>query len=670
MKLSVFKICLVLAFLSFAHSSEAQYDKTQFLYSGRGFLAEGRYSSAIENFNVLVRIDPELYEAYFYRGIAKYSLEDFAGALSDFDKALSINPLYTPAYHYRAMAHSRRGEYNLAIADLDRALDLRPGYTGLYFSRGVVYFLSQQFGQAIDDFNVFLRREPDVPEAYLNRGASYLCIGDTIRALDDYDKAISLNRYDPEGYIRRSRIYAQQGKSAAALADLDRSVELDSLNTFALFNRALIRYGEHDIMGALSDLDKVIEIEPGNSLSLYNRALIRSQIGDYGRALDDYDRVVYINPENVLAYFNRAYVFIELSMYENALEDYTTAIGLYPDFAKAYLNRAIVNRELGNYADAEKDYATANRKILEYKSKTGNMDSAGSFADTARAYSHLLSFDADFAQNDFNNELLQDKSVNIMLLPSYRFVPAESERIVMAMDNVYYSADLESFIRSMPFPVDFEACVDNGSGAGASLAGDYESRLDAAVRNKGTGRYYFAKALLESSMNHYNAAESMYGMALGAGTGTENSAFYYINRSVLRSDMISFISSVGSSVQVLSLDNSGSTAAQVKNAMSVDYDYAPAMEDLKKAAEIMPDFPYIYYNMGNLSCMSGNMPDAILEYTKALEIYPYLAEAYYNRGLVQIFLKDNEKGCMDLSRAGELGIQEAYPVIKKYCDSE
>ena len=81
----------------------------------------------------------------------------------------------------------------------------------------------------------------------------------------------------------------------------------------------------------------------------------------------------------------------------------------------------------------------------------------------------------------------------------------------------------------------------------------------------------------------------------------------------------------------------------------------------------MPAFPYIYFNLGNLYCLSQDLPESINQYSKALDLYPALAEAYYNRGLVLIYLKDKEKGCIDLSKAGELGIKDAYSVIKKYC---
>ena len=82
-------------------------------------------------------------------------------------------------------------------------------------------------------------------------------------------------------------------------------------------------------------------------------------------------------------------------------------------------------------------------------------------------------------------------------------------------------------------------------------------------------------------------------------------------------------------------------------------------------------FDYVpYYNLGNLYCLSSEHINSIENYTRAIELYPKMGDAYFNRGLVLIYLKDKEKGCIDLSRAGELGVQDAYGVIKKYCEEE
>ncbi len=667
------KHILVLALLCIsAIYATAQYDIDRFFLRGRQYLIDGKYATAIDNFNTLVHLDSTLYDAYYFRGIAKYNLGDFIGAEKDFDKSLQLNPIYTPAYHYRAITLSRIGKYDQALKDLAEAVDLRPSYTGLYFSRGVTYFLSQQFEKAIEDFNRFIRNEPKISDAYLNRGASYLYLGDTTKALADYNRAIKLNIFDPEGFIRRSRIYAMQGLNKEAIEDLNEAIKLDSTNSFAYFNRALIRYEQTDINGALSDLNKVLEEEPGNALTLYNRALIRSQIGDYNNAIDDYDRVIAVNPNNVLAYFNRASVFLELGRYRDAMDDYSQAINLYPDFAKAYYNRSYAKNQLGQYTSAKKDYQIAEAKVREYRAKTSDSTGKAIFADTTKKYDKLLALDADFAKKDFDNELLQHRDVDIRLKPLFKFNIAEEDKVLMALQREYEHTAMEQFTASVPIPIELEAAKSqkdiftDGYQAQVSRAvkENRNTAIDSLVRSVQLGRLMFAQAILDAQQNKYNSALSYYDRAIQS---DPSQTFYYINRGALQSEMIDFISSMENNVQILTLDNSRTARARVQEQAYKHYDYTSAIHDMNKASQLMPEFPFTYYNLGNLYCLSGDLPESINQYTKAIDIYPSMGEAYYNRGLVLIYLKDKAKGCIDLSTAGELGIEDAYSVIKKYC---
>ena len=605
---------LALLLLLTAWSARAQYDIDQFFFRGQRALMEGQYTQAINNFNIIIRLDGSLYEAYFFRGIAKYNLGDFAGAESDFDRALDLNPVYTLAYHYRAITRSRLGHYDEAIEDLRHAVDLRPNYYGLYFSRGVTYFLSQQFEKAVEDFNRFISKEPREPDAYLNRGASYLFLGDTARALRDYDRAITLRSFDPEGYIRRSRIYYAQHRLEDALADLDRAVEIDSTNTFAYFNRALIRYELKDIQGTLSDFNEVLSREPDNSLTLYNRALIRSQIGDYNNALDDYDQVLNINPDNVLAYYNRSILFIEMGRWQDAIDDLSRAIELYPDFANAYMNRSYVKNQLGQYASAEEDYRTAQAKIARYRSMTSDSAGRAAFADTSRKYDRLLALDSDFARSDFNDELLQNRNVNINLKPLYRFMlrhdSGENDGMTIMLRGSYQDSRLSEFTASVPVDV---AVSCRPSEAAAVDNSRLRDAVEDEVRRTGDDRALFAKALMESEGKQFNAALQSYSEAIER---NPQEVFYYINRGALQSEMIDFISSIESNVQVLTMDNAGTAKARVRDGSSRSYDYSAAISDMNHAAALYPEFPYTYYNLGNLYCLSGDMPEAITQYTK------------------------------------------------------
>ena len=663
-----FLIVSCLMILAGLQELQAQYDKDVFYFRGRQALADGKYALAIENFNILSQLDTSDHLTFFFRGIAKYNLGDIRGAKRDFDRSVRINPVFTSGYHYRGITESRFGNYEAALADLQKAIDLRPGFEGLYFSRGVTYFLAQQFETAIKDFDRYIRKEPKDPSAYLNRGASYLFLGDTLKAVADYNKAIRLDRFDPEGYVRRGRLYATQKKYDLAMADMDQAIELDSTNTFAYFNRAIMHYEQEHYQEAMNDLNRVLEDEPGNALTLYNRGLISAQLGAYEDALQDMDRVLNINPENVLAYFNRASRFIELGMYRDALEDYDKAIELYPDFAKAYMNRSYVKNLLGRHKEAKRDYETAQKKVAEYRQR--NVTDAGSFADTTRKYSSLLSLDAEFAKKDFDDELLQHRDIDIRLRPLYRYVlTGEKDATKYALDRGFEHPLLARFENALPVGVDIK-------GGDVSLdAADLQAVEAAAWTGEATAEDMFLRAMYDYTDKQFNSSLAYYTKAVddaAAAGGYEAlySAFYRINRGVLRAEMIDFISSMESNVQVLSMDDTGATRARVKDQLVRQYDYSDAIEDMQKAAELIPNLPYTYYNLGNLYCLSSELVNSIDNYTKAIDLYPYMGDAYFNRGLVLIYLKDKEKGCIDLSRAGELGVQDAYGVIKKYCEQE
>ena len=135
-------------------------------------------------------------------------------------------------------------------------------------------------------------------------------------------------------------------------------------------------------------------------------------------------------------------------------------------------------------------------------------------------------------------------------------------------------------------------------------------------------------------------------------------------RSRRPSTRIDFISSIDNSYQRITIESD--PAKRLQNSQSRTYNYDEAIADLNKAAKLYPDFPYTYYNRANLMALSGKLPEAYNDYTKAIELNPAFAEAYYNRGLVQIFMKDTRKGCLDMSKAGELGIPEAYEILKQY----
>lgn len=98
-------------------------------------------------------------------------------------------------------------------------------------------------------------------------------------------------------------------------------------------------------------------------------------------------------------------------------------------------------------------------------------------------------------------------------------------------------------------------------------------------------------------------------------------------------------------------------------------DHRGAIEDFTKAILAIPEeSDYIYSSRGGSKGRLKNYVGAILDYSKAIEMNPKNESAYLGRGISRIANNQKNDGCLDFSKAGELGNKMAYDLIKEYCN--
>ena len=90
-----------------------------------------------------------------------------------------------------------------------------------------------------------------------------------------------------------------------------------------------------------------------------------------------------------------------------------------------------------------------------------------------------------------------------------------------------------------------------------------------------------------------------------------------------------------------------------------------AEADFSDAIRLNGSNAFIYYNRGNLHAYRNELSKAIDDYTIAIKLDSRLAEAYYNRGIARAKSGNKNAATQDLSKAGELGLYDAYSVIKR-----
>ena len=99
-------------------------------------------------------------------------------------------------------------------------------------------------------------------------------------------------------------------------------------------------------------------------------------------------------------------------------------------------------------------------------------------------------------------------------------------------------------------------------------------------------------------------------------------------------------------------------------------DYYGAISDYSAAITVNENYIEAYFNRGRAKQMLQAYEDAINDCSKIIQINPRSIDAYYMRGILRIDFGDMKNGCLDLSKAGELGDLKAYEAIKEKCNNQ
>ena len=633
--------------------SMAQINIEYWKQNGINLINDKDYRSAIDNFNVLIYYHPELSEPYFLRGVAKYDLGDYRGAIKDMSSAISIDSYFSDYFLYRGRARERLYDFTGALDDYQKALDLKNYNPDIYMSRGINYILSKKYDLAIADFNKALFYSPYNAQALYLRALAEQYKGQKDEAFTDFSTSIRLDPTNPDVFIRRGILYADLKKYAEAIDDYNRGICIDSTNSFGYFNRAMAYADMKNYTASLADYDRVIKLDPENDLAFYNRAAVKTEIKDYTGAINDYTRVIAINPSNIYTYFNRGIVQQKIGKNHKAIDDYSKAIDLNPLFAPAYYNRSIAKSAIKDFLGADADYKMAIKinDNLPRLIKSGEVDSTG--------LAKLIEFKADFESG--NVQGISEFGAQINPYPNFVInlsikTKQEPDKINLPKPIVQLNNEYEEKAK---FTI--SAVADT---LPPNLANQYLDKLNDLTATSGNASQIIARAIIKYQYHNFVGAIDDYNDIIKQ---NPTNSLAYFNRANTRYEMVQYLNSLNDlNANRLLIGNAKNQTNRVQKNNTEDYD--EILNDYTKCALLDPSFYYAYFNIANLKIEMNDYYGAIRNLSKAIAIEPKFAEAYYNRGLTCIYVQAKDEGCLDLSKAGELGIQKAYSVIKKFCN--
>jgi len=214
------KKLLIVLILFFSYASYSQ-SVEKFVKKGMEKLEKLDFKGAIKDYtkaielaapnyvqpNIIDYQEKDYYEyaaAYYNRGRAKRSLEDYKGAIADYTKAIELTPEFVMAYNNRGNTKADLEDYEGAIADYTKAIELTSKVENqnvLLKNRGNTKTDLEDYEGAIADYTKAIELDSDDANAYFYRGDAKEMLGDFNGACEDWKIAVSLGNEEAKKWV-------------------------------------------------------------------------------------------------------------------------------------------------------------------------------------------------------------------------------------------------------------------------------------------------------------------------------------------------------------------------------------------------------------------------------------------------------------------------------------
>lgn len=631
----------------------AQINTDRVMLIGRNALYYDDYVLSIQYFNEIINAKPFLYDPYYFRAIAKFYLEDYHGAEADCSKAIDLNPFIEDSYQLRGLCRIKQDKYEDAVNDYSKVIEYKPLDQVSWYNRVLCRIHLKQYPEAVAELQTMHAKWPSYTKCYEIEAQVNLQLKDTLKADSLFAYVISKNHNNGDAWGARGMIAFSKGNYESADTLLTHAIKYSPNIPDYYINRALIRYHNKKLRDAMADYDSAINVDPQNFLAHYNRGLLRAQVSEDNLAIQDFDFVLKTEPDNLLALFNRAVLLEKTGGYRQAIKDVSKVIGEYPHFWTGYELRARCRRKIGDSKGAAND----ERKVfIAQLDRTFNHKRYANKSTRNRREINIEDYQKIVVEEDTNavekyaNDYrgkVQYKKVEIKAKPMFAFSTSrESANALNSVSHYWLGLDKWNKKKTTSRPVKLTNSIKP---AAQNDIDNLFADINRITQQSDSNEVHnlMACAVLYSDVKDYNSSLNCLNKIVKKDA---NNASAFFERAAVKQYIIEF--------QNNAEDSEKSHGANLLELQSV-------LNDLEAAEKLMPSNEYIMYNRGCAYLSAKDYNNAELFFGKAISINPKFAEAYYNRALARIPLSKKTEALADLSKAGELGLYEAYSAIKQ-----
>jgi tetratricopeptide (TPR) repeat protein len=319
------------------------------------------YDDAKPPLDMAWQLNPDSYEAGFYRALVHYLLGDQAESLKVLLELRTKNPQSLDTKNLTAAVYARLGRTGEAVKILKETIEAAPDQPAAYLNLGLILLEAGQLKEAKGFLEQGGARYTGKGTVFYTLGTEQACSG-VYRSLDEAHAPKQIEQVARD----RANFYLQLGKafeerfhytSAAELLRI--GWELDPDNFDILLTLGICCYNLDDLSSSVAMFRRAVSLRPDSDRAYYFLGNAYASLGNDDEAVRAYRQAIRIAPQNPLYLYRLGKVLFRNGQTHEALAAYRSALSLSPEEAaihsalgKAYLRLKREDLALSEFREA------------------------------------------------------------------------------------------------------------------------------------------------------------------------------------------------------------------------------------------------------------------------------------------------------------------------------
>jgi tetratricopeptide (TPR) repeat protein len=257
------------------------------------------YADAIRFYREAQALAPGMPGLSLNFGLALFKNGDYKQAIQQFQPLLKANPQDERLTVLMGMSHYGLGEYAAASPYLKQAADRDSQNLSLLLTLAHSCLLSRQYQCVLDEFHRIVALNAESAEADMLMGEALDEMHETIAATREFRAAVAANPREPNVHFGLGYLLWTQSQYQEAAQQFQAEIDNDPAHLQAMCYLADSRVRLNQMDEAQPLLERLVKLSPSNSMEHLDLGIVYSELGRKDDALAEFQAAAKISPSDV-----------------------------------------------------------------------------------------------------------------------------------------------------------------------------------------------------------------------------------------------------------------------------------------------------------------------------------------------------------------------------------